>query len=163
MGNYQTFTYGSSGYRRIDFNTYQEIQSGGWVYLDQKVRQCTSSGSCTSYTTLPTTYPRSFQYALTTSKYDITAWNGNYYYGLEGEVGFCCVYRVYYQTGTYINQWYQVNLSPGSTNAVYRPSGVTVWPAEQNANFCWWSSIAKSGSTTTTFTASAKYSTSCSS
>ncbi|MEO9362413.1 MAG: hypothetical protein ABI348_00800 [Nitrososphaera sp.] len=157
----------STSNTRLDLNTYQEIQSPGNVYLDQKYRTCTGSFSCTGYTTLYSyTSP---QYGnVGNFYYDIGTFNGNSRYGVEGPEGQCggCnggTSRVNFGAGTYETQTYSITNPGGVPSPAYRASGITDTPAEQNANLCWWNSITNSGGSSPTFTTTAQYNTACSS
>jgi len=151
----------SSSNTRLDLNAYQEIQSTGNVYLDEKYRVC--SPSCSSYTTLNSHtavgYAQAPQFGFYGTYYDGTT----FWYGLAGTVGECgkCddgAGRVQFHDGTYLTHVYTIN---NSATGQYRSSGTTSFPAEENSHLCWHGTISSAGSTT--FTTTAKYSTSCSS
>lgn len=148
---------------RVDLNAYQEVQSPGNIYLDQKYRTCTTLSSCTGYTTLYSyTSPQYGNFG--SFYYDLGMVNGNVRYGVNGAVGQCgsCdggFGRVVFGTGTYMTQTYTIVSS--NPTAAYRPSGITDAPAEQNSNLCWWNSITNSGGSTPTLTATATYNTAC--
>jgi len=143
---------------RVDVNTYQEIQSSGRIYMDQKVRFCTGSFSCGSYNNLFTAPTNS--YANSNSYYNSDSISGNTEYGTQALVGECAgcnggTSRITFNSGTYLTKVYTVQ---GPGNPVYRASGDDGWPAEDNDDICWWDSITDSGST---FTTTAKHGTTC--
>lgn len=147
----------SSSITRVDVNTYQELQSSGKIYMDQKVRTCTGSFSCGSYTTLYTGPNNT--YANSNSYYGSQSISGTTEYGtqtLGAECGSCNTSgRVTFNSGTYLTQIYTVQ---GPGNPVYRASGDDGWPSEDNDDICWWDTITDGGST---FTTTARQDTAC--
>ncbi|HYL67007.1 MAG TPA: hypothetical protein VEU72_07630 [Nitrosopumilaceae archaeon] len=157
-GNWNTVTLSSSS-TRIDEYTYQNIDSSGNLNLIQKYRTCTSS--CTGYTQLDSD---TRAYATSSSYYDLTTYFGGTTYGVEAVVGECGTCgggtgKVTFSDGTYGTETYTLD---SSGSPAYRASGATTYPAENNVDLCWWSSIGNTGGSNPTLTATAKYGT-CSS
>lgn len=143
---------------RVDVNAYQQLQLSGRIYMDQKVRFCTGSFSCGSYTTLFTAPTNT--YANSNSYYNSDVVFGATEYGtqtLGGECGGCNggTGRITFDSGTYLTKVYTVQ---GPGNPVYRASGDDNWPTEDNDDICWWDSITDGGST---FTTTARQDTAC--
>lgn len=140
----------SSTKTRIDTNTFNQVQSTGKLYMDQKYRTCTGS-TCSAYTTV---YSHLTPVYATTSGYFgsqfIPPLSATYYgiVGPEGECGTCNggAGRVSFLDGTYATQWY----STTSATPVYRASGDLNLPKEQNKDICWWDIISTGGSLHTT-------------
>lgn len=164
-GSWNTVTL-SSSVTRLDLNTYQEIQSSGTMYLDQKYRTCTGSFSCTGYTniksyTTPTAYASS-----TNGHYNSQSISGTTYYGNGATVGECAASvgcnlntgRVNFYDGSYYTKAYVIN---SSGSPAYRATSVNSFPTEENKNICWWDSISNSGGSNPTFTTTARYNSAC--
>ncbi len=154
----------NSGTTRFDLNAYQQINTDGTIYLDQKYRTCTPG--CSSYSTLydltsPSAYgqPGNFYY-------DLGTYHGNTpYYGVEGIEGECSSCdndfgKATMNSGTYSTQSYTIN---SSGTPYYRsvPNGAA--PSEQNYQLCWYSSISNTGGSNPTFSTSALYNPACNS
>jgi hypothetical protein len=146
---------------RFDIYAYQQTNTDGTIYASQQYRLCSSS-SCDPYTPLHNyTTPVYGQTGSGNFFFGTGTAHGTSYYGVQSLVGECQTCndghgKVTFQSGTYSTQTYTINSAV--TGPQYRPPGIPNYPAEQNADLCWWNSITNSGGSNPTFTTSAVYS-----
>jgi hypothetical protein len=133
---------------RVDLNTYQQINSDGRIYLDQKYRICTGIPCTNSYNTIQSmTTSTAYANSAPISYYG----DGGGFHSTGDLVGECsaCDSDKYgaangvatFYDGTFANLLYFIN-SGGNTN-FDASSGTGTY--ETNRNLLWWDSVSNSG------------------